>query len=606
MLVLGLTLGHDSGAALCAPGQILAAVNEERFTRIKLETRFPEYSIRTALEMAGIEPRDIESVVWSGTVELHSRELDEMLLGTSLEKYIEKKSKITERFYDYQYWHSREFRRRCVEEASNKIRQILRAEFGITAPLYRMDHHLAHASAAFFTSGLEKALVVTADGQGDGICGSVGLGIAGRPIEFVRRIPEVASVGFIYMFVTEALGFKGLLHEGKITGLAAYGNPQKYIDIFRALVQMDGENIPYWNQQLLSRFLSVGPTYVEREVNKLVQRVFGWESVGGNDGTWRRAVESYIKSQCEAAEREDWSAAVQYWTEEVTTNWVRNYVQRYGAQVEGRLVLGGGLFANVKLNQRVSEIEGVKEVYVHPHMGDGGNAVGGALAWLAAKVGVTPFRLSHVYFGPSWSGEEIRIALDRYHLPYRCVPDMEREIALLVAKSRVVARFDGPMEYGPRALGNRSILYQATDPAVNQWLNLQLKRSEFMPFAPAVLMERAPDCFQRLPGREYTSHFMNITFDCTDYFRKACPASVHIDGTARPQLVDEGANKSFYRILQEYQKLTGIPALINTSFNMHEEPIVCSPDDAIRAFQLGHLDVLAIENYLVESNNRPL
>ncbi len=602
MLVLGLTLGHDSGAALCVPGKILAAANEERFTRIKLETRFPEWSIRTVLAIAGVEPDEVDAVVWSGTVDLHPRAMDEMLIGTGLEKYTEEsKGKFTERLYHYQYWHSPEFRRKCQKEASNKIKQILSREFGIEAPLYRMDHHLAHASAAFFTSGFEKALVITADGQGDGVSGSVGLGVAGKPIQFVKRIPEDASIGFVYMFVTEALGFRSLLHEGKITGLAAYGKAQKYLDVFRPLVKVDGENTPYWNQELLSPFLPSGPTYLKKEVNELVRRVFGWNATDVDHGGWRLAMERYIKHQCDPRKREDWSAAVQRWTEEITTNWIRTYIQRYGPETEGRIVLGGGLFANVKLNQRVGEMDGVQEIFVHPHMGDGGNAVGAGLAWLAAKVGITPFKLSHVYFGPYWSDEEIRTALEQGGLPYRYAANMEREIALLIAGGRVVARFDGSMEYGPRALGNRSILYQATDPAVNQWLNQQLKRSEFMPFAPAVLAERAKDCFLGLTGREYTSHFMNITVDCSDYFRRTCPASVHIDGTARPQLVDARSNKSFHRILQEYEKLTGIPAIINTSFNMHEEPIVCSPQDATRAFQLGQLNALAIGDYLIEN-----
>lgn len=601
MLVLGLTLGHDSGAALCIPGGILAAVNEERLTRVKLETRFPASSIRAALAIAGIEPHNIESVVWSGTVELHPRALDEMLIGTGLERYIEQdKSKIGERLYYYQYWHSREFRQKSQREASIRIGRILAAEFGITAPLYRMDHHLAHASAAFFTSGFENALVVTADGQGDGISGSISLGVAGRPIKFVRRIPEQASIGFIYMFVTEALGFKSLLHEGKITGLAAYGNPERYVDVFRSLVQVDGDNAPSWNRELLGQFLPGKPSYLERQINKLAQRVFGWDSVGANHGGWRQAMESFLKSRCDSCEREDWAAAVQRWTEEITANWVKTYVQRYSAEIDGKIVLGGGLFANVKLNQRIGAIAGLQGVYIHPHMGDGGNAVGAALAWLAAKVGIGSFKLPNVYLGPCWNNEEIQVALDRRGSPYSYVEDIEPEIARLIAAGRVVARFDGAMEYGPRALGNRSILYRATDPAVNQWLNQQLKRSEFMPFAPAVLAERAGDCFLGVPGKEYTAHFMNITFDCSTYFRQTCPASVHIDGTARPQLVDAESNGSFYRIIQEYEKLTGIPAVINTSFNMHEEPIVYSPQDAIRAFELGRLDVLAIGDYIVE------
>ena len=160
------------------------------------------------------------------------------------------------------------------------------------------------------------------------------------------------------------------------------------------------------------------------------------------------------------------------------------------------------------------------------------------------------------------------------------------------------------MEYGPRSLGNRSILYHTKDPSVNQWLNERLNRTEFMPFAPATLNEEREKCYKNIQGAEYTSRFMTITFDCTDWMLETSPAAVHVDGTARPQLVSEESNESFYKIIKEYHKLTGIPSVINTSFNMHEEPIVCTPADAIKAFMQGHLDYLAIGNYLVKGANQ--
>ncbi len=177
---------------------------------------------------------------------------------------------------------------------------------------------------------------------------------------------------------------------------------------------------------------------------------------------------------------------------------------------------------------------------------------------------------------------------------------MEPEIARLLADGAVVARFNGRMEYGPRALGNRTILYQATDPSVNYWMNDALKRTEFMPFAPIVMAEHADKCFLNVDGAENTARFMTITFDCTDWMAKTFLGVVHVDNTARPQLVSEKDNPSMYRILAEYHKLTGYPVLINTSFNMHEEPIVCTPCDAVRAFKLGHLDYLAIGNYIAK------
>jgi carbamoyltransferase len=161
------------------------------------------------------------------------------------------------------------------------------------------------------------------------------------------------------------------------------------------------------------------------------------------------------------------------------------------------------------------------------------------------------------------------------------------------------------MEYGPRALGNRSILYSATDRSVNDWLNKRLQRTEFMPFAPVTLAEYAEKCYKNLKGAEYPAKFMTITFDCTEYMNEVSPATVHVDGTARPQIIDEKSNPSYYKILKEYHKITGIPTLVNTSFNMHEEPIVCTPGDAIRSFQCGHLEYLAIGNFLAINDETP-
>jgi carbamoyltransferase len=207
-----------------------------------------------------------------------------------------------------------------------------------------------------------------------------------------------------------------------------------------------------------------------------------------------------------------------------------------------------------------------------------------------------------MYFGADFSDQEIEKLLKDYNTDYEFHKDIEKKVAELLAHGKVVARFAGKMEYGPRALGNRTIMYQATDPTVNDWLNKRLGRTEFMPFAPVTLKEYADACYLNMNGAAHAARFMTITFDCTDWMKKHCPAVVHVDGTARPQLIDQDLEPSYYRIVDEYRKITGLPAVINTSFNMHEEPIVCTPYDALRAFQLGHLDFLAINQFLVKNN----
>jgi carbamoyltransferase len=242
-------------------------------------------------------------------------------------------------------------------------------------------------------------------------------------------------------------------------------------------------------------------------------------------------------------------------------------------------------------------------------MGDEGLAVGAALAQSvssgqAMATSMGPGELQDVYFGPSYGAKEIESALAEQGTDAEYIPDIERKIAELLAAGSVVARFDGRMEYGPRALGNRSILYQPTDSTVNDWLNRRLKRTEFMPFAPVTLEEFADQCYENLEGARYPARFMTITFDCTPWMKQHCPAVVHVDGTARPQLINRKINLRYYRIVDEYRKITGLPSLINTSFNMHEEPIVCCPADAIRAFKDADLDYLAMGNYLL-SNRDP-
>jgi carbamoyltransferase len=281
--------------------------------------------------------------------------------------------------------------------------------------------------------------------------------------------------------------------------------------------------------------------------------------------------------------------------EVVATGYVAHYLKKTGAR---NLVLSGGVVANVKLNQRLRDLPGVDGIFIHPNMGDGGAGTGAALLEFQDHPALSR-PLPDVYLGPSFDDDAIMDALQRAQLPSERYRPIEPKIASLIAAGKVVARFNGRMEYGPRALGNRSILYHAKEPEVNQWLNQRLGRTEFMPFAPATLHDKRNDCYRHVDGADYAAQFMTITFDCTEAMRRDSPAAVHVDGTARPQLVTPTSNASFHRILTEYYQLTGIPSVINTSFNMHEEPIVCTPDDAVRAFLQGNLDYLAIGDYLV-------
>ena len=310
------------------------------------------------------------------------------------------------------------------------------------------------------------------------------------------------------------------------------------------------------------------------------------------------AVKALQKALPQEFNKADLAASMQYVLEEVGGEYIRHWVAQSGC---GDLAFAGGFFANVKFNQVVHQLDNVNSIFIHPGMGDEGLAVGAALGYMAthAPIPEPPIKLTDVYFGPGYNNTEIEQAIGQAGVQGEYCDNIERRVAELLAAGYVVARFHGRMEYGPRALGNRTILYQPTDSSVNNWLNQRLKRTEFMPFAPVTLAEYADRCYKNLDGARYPAKFMTITFECTDWMQQNCPAVVHIDGTARPQLIDESTNPSYYKILQEYHAITGLPCLINTSFNMHEEPIVCTPEDAVRGFLNGNLDYLAAGNYLL-------
>ncbi|MEE8301117.1 MAG: carbamoyltransferase C-terminal domain-containing protein, partial [Candidatus Tectomicrobia bacterium] len=433
-------------------------------------------------------------------------------------------------------------------------------DLGVLDKLKRYDHHLSHAANAYFASGFDRALVVTLDGYGSGLAGSISIG-EGHDVRRIHQLEYPHSLGTFYESVTASLGFKPSRHEGKIVGLAAYGDADILLDLLLSRFQQEPGNF---------RILESNNVYFSRYLSTLFPKI-------------------------------DVAAAYQRALEVVATNYVRYYVEQTDIDT---VVLSGGVVANVKLNQRIFEIPGVRRIFVYPNMGDGGCGTGAAL--FASREFLKDHEAyQHVYLGPEYPDDALVRALEAAGLTFEHQPAIEPVIAQLIHAGRVVARFNGRMEYGPRALGNRSILYRASEPEVNQWLNQRLGRTEFMPFAPATLFEERHRCYNHIGGAELAAQFMTITFDCTDFMRQTCPAAVHVDGTARPQLVRQEANPSFYHILRAYEQLSGIPSMINTSFNMHEEPIVASPRDAIRAFLQGNLDYLALGNFLVKHPSHP-
>jgi carbamoyltransferase len=606
MKVLGISpLDKDSTVTLVEDGRILYAAGEERFTRVKLQSGFPWQALQNAIERTGIQPEQLDRVVypfftWEEETKLFQRNLanerdflNESEIALTQEVLDQARARIPTRdttipglrdpnermekslvkTLAYRVlanegvvsrnvakrastqWgrDASAFHRKWHEELDGAL-----DELGLATKFARVDHHASHAANAYLTSGFDQALIVTLDGYGSGLAGSVSEGRTGE-IRRVSGIEYPHSLGTFYESVTSALGMQPSRHEGKVVGLAAYGDPGVLRDV------------------LLARFEQTPGAFKILESNNMF-------------------FARWLASQFPKI---DVAAAYQHVLEIVATTYVAHYVKQTGIR---NLVLSGGVVANVKLNQRLKGIPGVEKIFIHPNMGDGGCGTGAALMQFHGREVNRP--IADVYWGPDYSDDDIAEALQRAQLPFERHQPVEPKIAALIAAGKVVARFNGRMEYGPRALGNRSILYHAKEPAVNQWLNQRLGRTEFMPFAPATLFEERHSCYQNVDGAEYAAQFMTITFDCTSQMKRDSPAAVHVDGTARPQLVTEQSNPSFHRILKEYYALSGIPCVINTSFNMHEEPIVCTPDDAIRAFLQGNLDYLAIGSMLVAHPDR--
>lgn len=578
MRILGIHDAIDSGAALLEDGKLTAAVAEERLIRAKLAYGFPRQSIFAVLQIADLQPSDIDRVAiatrnnyfvdpivpFKGWYETRGPFYRHLFLSVA-----SRISPLAVRmaFLESLYYSLRFpiFRKR-----RESIKRLLREDYRLTCPVEFIDHHLAHASSAYYSSGFRDATVVSLDGGGDGSSSSI---YAVRNGEFTKlhEGSSLNSIGNFYSYVTHICGFVTHKHEGKITGLAAFGEP-RHLDMLRGMVGIREGRI----------------------INKL--KLFG-----------RNAIEHLERTLPPDFSHADLAASIQQLCEEITTEYVAYWLKRTGLP---DVALAGGLFANVKINQRVSELEGVERVFVNPAMGDDGIAAGAALIVHQRLAGGDSRKavqrcLEHVLLGPEYSEEDIRRQLDESRLPYVRSECIEDEIGQLLAEGYVVARFNGRMEYGPRALGNRSILYQPSDPSVNDWLNKDLKRTEFMPFAPATLVEYADQSYVGINGASDTARFMTITFGTTEWMRKHCAGAVHIDNTCRPQLVRRIDNPSFYKIIDAYRERTGIPTVINTSFNIHEEPIVCTPADAVRAFKIGHLDYLAMGSFLVK-NPRPL
>lgn len=557
MISLGINYSQmkDASACLAVDGKVLHAVAEERLSRVKHDGRFPSLAIESCLAQASVHPSDITHLCfgWSPARRAFRKDVWDFL--------------SLKRRADYQNVAG------SVRYILSMTRQrggarLFRDHFQATPPNVRfVDHHLAHAISAYAFSGFDEAAVLVIDGRGAWEATSLWRGRDGR-LEHVWTIPWPNSLGLFYAQFTDYLGFAPYSDEWKVMGLAPYGKPG--IDL-TAFLDLDAN--PY---RVAARKLLHG---IGR--NGAADRV--------NLGE-RRLPESGIADQ-----HKDLAFAVQDACERAMLKLAASAVAKTGCR---NLCLAGGVALNSKANGKILTSGPVDNLFVQPAAGDDGVCLGAALAPYLDSGGKLPLhKMRHAYLGPASSDVEIEKALATYKIRSIRMDDPAKTVAALLAAGKIVGWFQGRMEFGPRALGSRSILADPRDPEMAAKVNNAVKfREWWRPFAPSMLAETAADYIESATD----SPFMILTAQVKPEKRSVIPAVTHVDGSARPQTVEREINPLYWRLICEFGSLTGVPVVMNTSFNLRGEPIVCTPTDAIRTFFSSGMDALAIGSFLVE------
>ena len=573
MKILGIHDGHNCGATLLEDGKIIASISEERLSRKKNDVGYPRRAIEAVLEIGNCRSADLELVALCSKF-MHPKEF---YLNWEWYKRGEKEQSEDEKSGEAKKEY---FLKQRLTERKKEICEHL----GIAPEkIIVVEHHLGHASSAYFGSPWantkERVLILTLDGSGDGICATVNIGENGK----ITRIAETksdASLGKIYSRITFLLGMKPWEHEYKIMGLAPYADKkgvEKSYSILDKLIELGSDGLTF----ITKTNLKTNYCY------------------------------PYLRKNLEN-HRFDWiSGAVQKLQEELVVEWVKNAVKKTGIK---RVVCGGGSFMNVKTNMLLIELDEIDNFFVFPSCGDESLSIGAAyyayVDWCQKnKKEGEPLPIGANYFGPDFSEKEIKRAIEEGGLErrYRVKKESEinKTIASLLASGKIVARFSGRMEWGARALGNRSILMDPRNKNGVRELNAAIKKRDFwMPFAPTVLYERQDEYL--INPKRIKSPYMTIAFRTTNKGREELAAALHpYDFTIRPQILERSFNPEYYQVIKYFEKISGVGAVLNTSFNLHGEPIVCTPQEAIDVFERSGLKYLVLGNYLItkEVNN---
>lgn len=563
---MGVWDGHDAGAALVEGNRVVYAANEERFTKRKLEVKFPYNSISAALSYAKVKPDEIKEIAFATTEFTKTLERVFPMMKENYYRFRRRKM-LKPRFENFR--HNLKYTLTsvgvlplCSSTSRYIVSRSLKHMGFRDFRLHVVDHHTAHAAAASFTAPFRRSMVITLDGLGDGLSGSISTLENGK-LERQMAIGARDSIGIFYEQVTNILGMRELEDEGKIMAMADYSYP-----------------FAFENNELKDFFKVVGTSikarYGARDQFRMLQRI-----------AWHMP-------------REQFAYMAQQVTESVLTKFIGNSIERYGM---GDVALAGGLFANVKANMRAREMDALKHWYVFPHMGDGGMALGSALYANYLLNGISECRFD-AYAGNEYTDEDTTAALKKdssFAYQQESLADQASHAAELISEGNYLFWFHGRMEYGPRALGNRSILAPSDSEDVKERLNLYVKKREwFQPFAPSMLESEAGrilDYDAKGPDR-----FMTNTYFVKKDLRSRFRPVTHIDGSSRPQMVGS-ENPAYGDMLGRLKRGTGYGIVLNTSFNLHGMPIVMSPDDAIETMRSTRTKYMFLNGLFVNNSN---
>jgi carbamoyltransferase len=569
MYILGLTTLGDSAAALIRDGKLIASAEEERFSRKKHHSGFPYKAIRFCLDQAGIELKDIEHVghYWKPWILRHKAMQAVKAAFVSRDMFKARADRGIAQVSDSYLGMFKHPKR-------------LREHFGPSDfKFHYLEHHQTHAASAFFVSPFESAAVLTWDGTGEETTTLFSRG-RGNKLEVLRRIKLPHSLGQFYSAVTNYIGFDMFAgDEWKVMGLAAYGRP-KFYDFFREKVlTTNGHGDFKFNIQVLDHHLAKHYKFPEGIVKEL--------------GPGRKLGEELTEHHWDVA------CSAQKALEDTAIYLVKQIKEMTG---EENLCMAGGVAFNSVKNGRIFHETPFRNFYVQPAAGDAGCSLGAAYyVWHQIMGKPREFVMDHAYWGPGFTNAECRTALTEAGLEFETLDDevLLPKLAKMIADGAIVGWFNGRMELGPRALGARSFLADPRRSDMREILNHKVKLREwFRPLAPSMQEEHGREVF----GVDHHDPFMITVIQVAEEYKAKIPAVVHVDGTARPQMVSRKSNPRYWNLINEFKKLTGIPMLLNTSFNV-QEPIVCTPQDAINTFRNSNFDALVLENNLVTRDN---